>query len=401
MKKACIFLCILISSFCFSQQKPLDSILPTITKPADSIVFDKAMRFFQKIWAEQKYDIALSYEDILVSLSKSIDYDRGTGDVYNHIGTIYNTTDKYIKAFHNYDKAAICYKKANFERGLAIINNNKGTIEQKRGNDENAVNYLHEANLYFIRTNDSVVLSSTYNNIGNAYSALHNLQLAKEYYIKSIALKRSLKSKKLGGTLNNLALVYIDLKKLDSAKIFLRESLVISKKNNKISSIASAYSRLGSIALMNKDYKKSKKYYDSSYTTAQKEKNEVILASAKQQLGVIAMKTNNFREARTLLEDARQQFKALESTPLLLINYEQSAKLDSARGNFKSAFEWQKRYTQLLEESKSNETAQKIEIAETRFESEMEQLTLIDEQEKREQQNNNELFKYRVFTYIM
>ncbi len=389
-----------MSSFCFSQQKSLDSIIPKIRTSKDTIAFDSAMKYLKKLWVQEEYEVALSYEDKLAILSKYIDYDKGTGHVYNQIGNIYNLTNKYIKAFYNYDKAAIYYKIANHSRGLAIINNNKSTIEQKRGNFENAINYLLEANLYFARINDSIVLSSTYNNIGNVYSALDNPKLAEEYYIKSIELKRKNHSKKLGASLNNLALLYIDLKKLDSAKVLLKESLAINKKNKKTASVALTYNRLGSIALVNKNYKKSRKYYDSSYAMALKVDNKRILATAKQQLGLIAIKTKKFNEAQNLLATSRRELKKIKLNPLLLTNYKYSATLDSAQGNFAGAFEWQKKHQQLSDESIADETTLKIELAEARFKSEMEQLKLIDEQEKRELQSNDELFRYRIFTYV-
>ncbi len=389
-----------MSSLCFSQQKSLDSIMSKISTPQDTIAFDSAMNYFKNLWRQQEFDKALSYEDELASLSKAIEYDKGTGDVYNQIGNIYNVTNKYLKAFHNYDKAVVFYKKANHLRGLAIISNNKATIEQKKGNLENAIHYLLEANLYFTRVNDSVVLSSTYNNIGNVYSDLGDLESAEEYYKKSIIFKRKNKSKKLGASLNNLALLYISLKKLDSAKVLLKESLAINKKNENIASVALAYNRLGSIALIDKDYQRSRKYYDSSYTTADKAKNQRIQVNATQQLGLISIRTKNFDKAENLLTTARKKLKKLNIEPLLLTNYKYSATLDSARGNFSEAFEWQKKHQKLSDESSSAETTKKIELTETRFKSEMEQLKRIDEQEKREQLNKEKLIRYRIFTYI-
>ncbi|MBQ4821415.1 tetratricopeptide repeat protein [Aquimarina sp. MMG016] len=394
-----LYIVMLLSSFCFSQQKSLDSIISTIKAPKDSIAFDKAMVKLKKMWVQEDYETALSYEDQLLALSKRINYNKGTGDVYNQIGNIYNLTDKFLKAHHYYDKANIYYKISNESRGIAIINNNKSTIEQKKGNLELAINYLLEANLHFERMNDSLILSSTYNNLGNIYSDLDNDVLAEEYYKKSIALKRKTKSKRLGSSLNNLALLYIDQNKLDNAKALLFESLEINKKNKNSHSIALTYNRLGNIASKNKDYQKSRKYYDSSYVVAAKAQNKKIAAIAKQQLGLIAIKTKDFKKAEKLLTEARIELKKLKVNPLLLSNYQHSATLDSARGNFLSAFGWQKKYQQLADQTSSNETAEKIELAEARFNSEMEQLKLIDQQEKKEQENEKELFKYRIFTY--
>lgn len=389
-----------MSTFCFSQQKSLDSILPMITTPNDTLVFDQAMKYYKELWLQENYDIALTYEDRLVKLSRDINYDRGRGDVYNQIGNVYNLTNNHIKAIQNYEKADIHYKKASHLKGRAIINNNKSIIEQERGNMETAIDYLLEANLYFERLNDSVILSSTYNNLANIYAESEDFDAAKRYYKKSIELKRKTNSKKLGSSLNNLALLHIDFKELDSAKTLLSEALEFSKKNKISISISLAYSRLGSIEFINENYEKAKKYHDSAVTAAEKAQNQRVLATAKQQLGRIAIRTKNFKEAEALLSTTRSKLKELKMHPLLLINYKYSATLDSARGDFSGAFEWQKKYQKLSDQNSLDETTKKIDLTEARYKAEMEQLKLIDEQEKREQQTKEELFRYRLFTYI-
>ncbi|WP_299444240.1 tetratricopeptide repeat protein [uncultured Aquimarina sp.] len=402
MKKTtfAIYLLTLWSLCCFSQEKSIDSILPTIKTPKDSIAFDSAMKHFKQLWVQGKYEIALSYEDKLLPLSKKIHYNKGIGDVYTQIGNVYNFTQKHIKAFHNYDKAIIYYKIANYPRGLAIINNNKSTIEQGRGNAEQAIHYILEANLYFEKVKDGLVLSSTYNNMANIYSDIDDFELAEKYYKKSIALKKKHNSKKLGASLNNLALVYIAQKRMDSAEVLTKESLKISKRNKSTLSESLAYNRLASLALDKKEYQKSKKYYDSSYNAALKAQNKKVAANVKQQLALIAIKLKNYEEAETLLRDARKELIKLKTTPLLLTNYQYSASLDSARNNFTGAFNWQKKYQEIADQNSSNETVEKITQAEARFKSELDQLKLLEAQEKRELQTKEELFRYRIFTFI-
>ncbi|MDH7447790.1 tetratricopeptide repeat-containing sensor histidine kinase [Aquimarina sp. 2201CG14-23] len=402
MRKTTFIICLYVlwSSCCFSQQKSIDSILPTIKTPKDSIGFDIAMKHFRKLWIHEDYETALSYQDKLLNASKSIKYHKGIGDLYTQIGNVYNLTHKHIKAFHNYDKAIVYYNIANHPRGLAIINNNKSTIEQGRGNAESAINYILEANLYFERVKDSVVLSSTYNNLANIYSDIENIELAQEFYKKSIDLKRKNNSSKLGASLNNLALLYIELNKLDNAKTLLEESLEISKKNKNSTSTALAYNRLGSLAYTNKEYNKATKYYDSSYISAEKSQNKKLSANVKQQLGLIAIKTQKYDQAEELLAEARVELMKLKTPPLLLSNYQHAATLDSARGNFEGAFAWQKKYQELADQNSSEETTEKITQTEARFKSEIEQLNRIDEQEKREIQTKESLFRYRIFTFI-
>ncbi|WP_299312798.1 tetratricopeptide repeat-containing sensor histidine kinase [uncultured Aquimarina sp.] len=402
MKKTTLIisLCILLSSYCFSQQKSLDSILINVKTQKDSVVFDEAMKHFKKLWVQGKFETALSYEDKLLCISKKIHHNRGIGDIYTQIGNIYNYTQKHIKAFHNYDKGIIYYKIANYDRGLAIINNNKSTIEQGRGNSEQAIHYIMKANLYFEKIKDGLVLSSTYNNLANIYSDINNLELAEKYYKKAIALKKKHNSKKLGASLNNLALVYIAQKRMDSAEILTKESLKISKKNNSTLSESLAYNRLASLALNKKEYQKSKKYYDSSHQVAVKAQNTKVAANTKQQLAFIAIKTKKYEEAERLLTEAREELIKLKTKPLLLTNYKYSATLDSARNNFTKAFVWQKKYQKIADQNSTDETLEKVAQAEARFKSELEQLKLLEAKEKTELQTREELYRYRIFTFI-
>lgn len=402
MKKTIYILCLYLLS-CYgsiAQQKSLDSILPTIKTERDSVVFDVAMKHFEHMWRKQQFETALTYEKQLLSIANNIQYAKGIGNVYQHIGNIHNFTQKHIKAFYNYDKAEIHFKKAGFKRGIAIVNNNRSTIEQGRGNAEKAIHYILEANLYFESIGDSLVLSSTYNNLANIYGNINKNDLAEEYYKKSIALKKKFNPKKTGSALNNLALLYTKQGKTLKAKRLIEESLEISKKGNNTLDKAMAYNRLASLAMNNEYYEESKKYYDSSYTNAVKAQNFRVAANVKQQKAIIALRVKNYNEADHLLKEAREELTKLNIPPLLLTNYQYSAALDSARNNFASAYVWQKKYQALADKSASDDTTEKIAQSENRYKSELEQLKLLEAQEKKELKTQGELFKYRIFTFI-
>ncbi len=400
MKKNFLSILIFISSsFCFSQQK-LDSIIPYIKKSKDSIIFDKAYDELSKLWVEENNDALLVYASKLLPISKHIEYDYGTARIYTIIGNVYNRIHEYANAFDNYNNAEIYYKKSKNKKGQAIINSNKSTLEDKMGNLESAIDYILQASLYFESINDTASLSYIYNNIGGIYHEYGDQNLTEKYYLQSIDLKRKIKSKKLAASLNNLASLYIDQKKVDSAKILLKEALGISKKDKDYTSIAFSYFQLGDISFSKKDYKKSKKYYDSSHVIAKKSKNKRIIVATNLQLGVIAMRTKDYIEAKELLMSAINQAKVTKITPLLLDGYKHAASLDSARGDFLSAFTWQKKYQKLADDNTSIENLKKIELSESRYKAEMKKLQSADEREKQELKDEQELFKYRVYAFI-
>ncbi len=394
-----IIIMLSLVSFCFSQQK-LDSIIPHIKKPKDSLIVDDAYSELRKIWEQGNHERCLSYATTLLPIVQNIKYDKGIGDLYSIIGNVYNKTHKSAKAFDQYDKAIGYYEKANFRKGIAIINSNKSIIENKKGNLESAINYILKASLYFENVNDSTTLANIYNNIGGIYHNFGDIKLTKKYYLKSIELKRKIKSKRLPASLNNLALLYIKNKKLDSAQTLLEEALEISKRDQNFTSMASSYLKIGNIFFTKKDYENSKKYYDSSYVTAKIDQNKRMIAAAELELGVNAIQKGNYIKAKEWLTLAREDLRDLKMIPLLLKNYKHSAALDSARGDFYNAYIWQSKYQKLADDNASKENAKKIELAENRYRSEMKKLRRIDEQEKQQLKANQELFKYRLYSYI-
>lgn len=395
-----ILLCFLCSVFGIAQHQKLDSIIPTIQSPKDSIAFDAANGEIKQLWLQEKFDLVLSYEDKLLNLGREIEYHKGLGDLHLFIGNVYNSTHKNDKAYEYYDKAIVYYELVNNERAIAIINNNKSTIEQGKGNVEGAIDYIHKANLYFEKMKDTLVLSSTYNNLANIYSDAGNHDKAEEFYLKSIEIKRNTNSPKLSSSLNNLALLYIDIGKIDKAEPLLVESLQVAERHQNSYYKTLAYHRLGTIYLERKVYDKSKKYFDSSLTQAVKSQNAKLVANAKLQLGVVATANENYFKAEKLLQESRETLEELETAPLLLTNYWHLADLNFKKGNYKDAFLWQKKYQQLSDDNVAKENADNIAKAEQKYKSDLEKQKQIDEQEKRELLAKQELFVYKIFTVI-
>lgn len=395
-----IILLVFLSYSCFSQQKALDSIASKIISISDSTAINTSTDLIYELSLKEKFNIALSYTDKFIKISKKIGYHKGTGRVYNEKAYVYNVTDKTSEAMHAYNQAAVYFEKASYNRGLAVVNNNKAIIQQKLGNYESSISYLLESGSYYEKLNDSISLSETYNNIGNVYKKLRDFDLAKKNYHKSILIKKKFNVKNLGSTLNNLALTYINLKQLDKASKLLEESLEVSKKVNDSRTIAGAYSALGQLYLTKKEYQQAKKHFESSLFLGGKIEYSQRLINTKLALGLIAIRTNDLKEAQKCISFARGESRKLSSVPLLLTSYKYSALLDSTRGKYLDAYQWQQKYQTLYSENTMVETSQKIELAEKRLKEEIAQQKIIEEQRLKEQKTKQQLSNHKTYTYI-
>lgn len=395
-----LLIILLISAVNFAQYNTLDSLLLQFRSPKDSVLHKKVKIEFKVLISEKKYNQALSLANELLQACKKIGYGEGVGDTYIMIGNIHSYRDENKKALESYNQAEIYFKKVNSLRGLADVNNDKSNIEQRQGNLEKSANHLLASKLYYERLNDSLGLARSYNNLGNLYSRLEDFEAAKKYYLQCIEIKRKKKINRIGITLNNLAHLYIGNKRPDSAKFFLLEALETSRNDETIRSLSSSYSIMGRVALFEKDYELAEKYYDSTLVEGKKAGYNRILINANQQLGLLGILNKNYKKAENKLTLARNELEKSDISELLLTNYKYSAMLDSARGRYFNALEYQKKYQKLSDKIALTNNILKIEQAENRFKSEMERLKLIDKQEKRELQTKEELFRYRVLAFI-
>ncbi|MFD2565588.1 tetratricopeptide repeat-containing sensor histidine kinase [Aquimarina rubra] len=396
-----IVLALYITNFYgFSQNQLTGVDLSQIRTLKDSTLFNKSVRDVQQFVNEDQFDRAEPLADQLISLAKEIKYERGAGLAYRLKAIIYNEAKRNIESDKNFEKAIHYFKKVNDKDGLATVSNDRFIVEQNKGNLEKAADYLMEAKLYREQLKDSIGLSGVYNNLAIIYKELKDIPNAEKFYLKSINTRKNLNIKGVGMVMNNLALLYTEGGKLSEAKKLLPEALKINKAENDLRHTAQSYSIMAKASMYGKEYEAAKKYYDTTTCVGTQANYKLIVVNAKQQLGIIALEEGEYRKADELLKTAREDLIKSNVTSLILKNYKYSFKLDSTRGNLLEAIKWQKEYQQLSDKRMYESTAQKVENAKSRYEAELKQLKLIDEQEEREQRTKEELFRYRVFTFI-
>ncbi|WP_378176492.1 ATP-binding protein [Aquimarina sp. SS2-1] len=402
MKKATILLIVVFvfNFYGFSQSHFTGVDISGIRTLKDSILFNKSVRDIQQFVNEDQFEKAEPLADELIVIAKNLQYKKGAGLAYRLKALICDKANRNIESDQNFEKAIQYLKQVKDKDGLATLSNDRFIIEQNKGNLEKAADYLMEAKLYREQLNDSIGLSGIYNNLAIIYKELKDIPNAEKFYLKSINTLKNLKLEGLGMVMNNLALLYTEGGKLSEAKEILPKALKINKEQNDVRHTAQSYSIMAKAAMYGKEYELAKKYYDTTMCVGTQANYKLIVVNAKQQLGIIALEEGEYKKADVLLKEAREGLIKSNVISLILKNYKYSFKLDSTRGNLLEAIKWQKEYQQLSDKRMYESTAQKVENAKSRYEAELNQLKLIDEQEKRELKTKEELFRYRVYTFI-
>ncbi|GAA4272640.1 ATP-binding protein [Aquimarina gracilis] len=384
----------------FAQNQVSGVDLSKIKKPKDSVLFNTAVSDLQGFVTEQQFDRGQELTDQLIRIGKKIKYTRGLGLVFEQQGLINDALLRNIEADRSFQKSIEYFKKINDLDGLARVYNDKYIIEKNKGNIEKAANYLLEAKLNREKLKDSVGLSGVYNNLAIIYKDLKDIKNSEEYYLKAITLRKHLKMAGVGMIMNNLALLYTENRDLSKAQDLLKKALIINKNEDDLRHIAQSYSIMAKAAMYGNEFDKAKKYYDTTQCVGSQTNFKLLVTNAKQQLGIIALKEGDYNKAQKLFNTAREDLIKSNVTSLILKNYKYSFKLDSTRGDLLSALGWQKKYQELSDKRKYNKAALEVERTKSRYEAELKQLKLIEEQEERERETAAELFRYRLISYI-
>ncbi len=169
----------------------------------------------------------------------------------------------------------------------ALANTFIGLCFEQKGEIEHAINHFEKSNDFLLEIgNSGSLLSSNYNNLGNAFWDKGDLEKALEYHQKSLAMKEKLRddtikspdsneidpiviSQKISISQNNLGLLYEDMGDLEKAIEFFYRSLVEKEKSNERAGIPTCYNNIGEIYLKRGRLEKAIQLFEQAIKTAE------------------------------------------------------------------------------------------------------------------------------------
>ncbi len=182
------------------------------------------------------------------------------------IGQCYESINKEDSAFFFYKKALKEYKKIGNKKNEAEINLEIfSLLDSQKKLSVNPTPYFNAFYEYAINSNSKEMLAKAYNNLGITNFSAKNVEIPKEYFIKSLAIYIDIDSIKQQANLHsNLAVLHINrTKKFDSARLYLNNALQLLKQDNKTDheELFYVYNNIGNSYLKESKYDKAIIYF--------------------------------------------------------------------------------------------------------------------------------------------
>jgi len=214
----------------------------------------------------QSYHLALDYCFKYLELQNEEDSSK-SHYAYNNIGSVYMTLGDTINARKYWEKSLTGLKTAIKNGKLEVKNvesyivyNNLAVLEEKGGNYFRALEMFKQYGQYCLELNDTAGILRSYTNLANIYMHLKELNRAKLYLYKGIYLSKKHNSfVDLAKLFYNFGFYYSNIKN-DSAFYYLQKSFEISDQHqlNKIKLVSAQ--TLADLYETHQDYKKANVY---------------------------------------------------------------------------------------------------------------------------------------------
>ena len=286
-----------------------DAVIAAFMQLSHQKLYDTAHYYLSK----NSLDSALICYNLVINTatSSAIDQQKRAINAYNRIGHIYATMSEYRNAYKHYiDAIMLCEK------------------------------YQIETEQYKI-----------YNNIGNIYYYFKRGDIAKTYYKKSLSSNPHKEDKFVDMVYNNLGVIELDSKNLDSAYYYLNKGLQINKrdntKRNNTNALPLILDNIGLYFYKTKQYDSAYYYYQLSVKEAQKNNNPSSEAITYGKLSILFDELNNRDSVLYYLDLSKTIASENNFLNVLADVYRSLSKLEEKQGKTQKAFDYYKKYSAL------------------------------------------------------
>jgi len=319
-------------------------------------------------YAQKKYNKAKKN----YRLSISQDHDsRNAADSHFNLALIFRKQKDQDSLLFHLHKSLSIYENIDDNEGKFSTFLKAGIVYRQLGYYDLSIKYLLLAYDGFDASGNVDKKASVCNSIAAAQRLQKNPEIAKQYYIEALNLRKELgDSLKLSYSYNNLANLLKDQKKYDSAIVCYNSAIRIQETLKETSKLGQYYYNLGTAYYLLDDYPNAERNYRVSLRFKKKKGDTLSLMNSYKELAMVAVEQNQYNLAKKYLDTTATMIDIRENSDAVLRYYEVQTGYHDAVGDFENALRYQKAYSKLYETLFQDKQAKVIQELQEQFESE-------------------------------
>jgi len=351
MKQLITLTAVIFSFFIsYTQTKEQDSLTIQLAyQKQDSAKVETSIQLIKVLYDSKDFKKALLYINQSEQLSAGLNYHSASAELKYYKALIYTENNDYYNALDNYNRSLNLYTKLNDSLGIAKVNNRLGLVEIRRGNYNKGLRHSLSAIDIFERKNLLDQLSLAYNNLAEAYFNTNQNEEALDYNFKALRVRELLNDNEgIKISTNNIAKLYA-LRKEHRKAIEYYEKLLTYLTNSDSDKVleGEVLPCIGEQYLQFRDYDKAASYLLDGLKLNRANDNKKGILKTLNNLSDLNLQLRKVRLAEYQLNEAYRLTDEVDDDELLLNHLKLRVKLDSTKGNYKNAFNWQREYHEL------------------------------------------------------
>ncbi|MGP8214785.1 MAG: tetratricopeptide repeat protein [Bacteroidia bacterium] len=249
-------------------------------------------------WRKGNYSKAMEYDIKALAINKEIGNKNGMAANLANLASVCRNQGNFPKALEYDFKALDINQETGNENGIAMILGNIGNIYGGQGNFPKALEYFQKALVINQGLGNKVFIALNFGNIGNVYEEQGNYPMALEYDAKALAIEQEMGDNSgIARNLSNMGVIYYDEGNYSMAQEYYFKALAIEKGIGNKDGVALNLGNIGIIYTKQKRYKQAIAYLDSSLRFSEGTGDKDVIKSAYKGLAELDSATGNFKTA--------------------------------------------------------------------------------------------------------
>lgn len=246
--------------------------------------------------------------------------------------------------------------------------NSLGITYYGMGDYEKALECFYEVLVFYEKNEDKSALSKIYNNVGLILDELGRIEESIEYFEKALAIKIETNDDDIASVYSNLGLAYHQrLKDYQKAAVFFRKALALDRSNNDHYGLFVSYGNIGKNFFHVGKLDSAEYYYNKAVMLIDRLDDQYLKAELLCDFAKVNAAQKRYGRAIEKHNMSLDMAEKVGAKLILRNNYQGLAEVYSSLGNYKSALNYQKKYTKVNEEIFNEDKNDKIAVIETNF----------------------------------
>ncbi|MCF6366862.1 MAG: tetratricopeptide repeat protein [Bacteroidales bacterium] len=391
-----LFFFLVISSFCYSQNNKVDSILQKINNAKHDTTKIKGLIKISETLYNSNPDSSVYYISLAQNLSaeliKSSDIIIKEKGIYLHAKALYKSA-YFLSGLMKYEKSGRIFRNSIKELNVLIsktddiklksaskylkANNLSGIadIYLDKGNHSTALEYYIKSqeiidNLIKIGFLSERETAGLYFHIGMVHFELNNIEKSLNYYEKSLKVSIEFNDK-LGAAKcnNNIGIIKLRMNKADEALAYFQKTLTYVVENNILIMQAQVYDNMAECYIRKKEYNKAELYLAKALIITNNLGNRQGEIYVSLGLANLYSTTNKFDKALFYCNRAIEISKEIGAISLEKNAYKQTFEVYEKKKDYKKALFYHKKYKSFEDTLFNKEKNRQIEETEAKYQA--------------------------------